>query len=128
MKDNNEVKANTKSANNVKLDLTNSTYNTSTKSSSINPNSELQCNLAIADKYHSDIRGQVAIMCEFCKQNGGSVNLKDANALWIEKFVDTGIYVQDLIEVSTHWIGKFNSPKGWKGIPSAELKQLLKRS
>ena len=124
MKDNNEVKANTKSANNVKLDLTNSTYNTSSKSSSINPNSELQCNLAIADKYSDKLRGQVAIMCELAKQNCGIVNFKQANALWIEQFVDTCIYVQDLVAVSTHLISKYNSPKGWKWIPSAELKQL----
>tara|TARA_R100000734_G_C3296627_1_gene87725 strand:+ start:105 stop:497 length:393 start_codon:yes stop_codon:yes gene_type:complete len=128
MKTNNkDVTANTQTATKVKLDLTKSTFNTSTKSSSINPNSRLIVDLDIAAKYAHELRGQVAIICELAKQNGGSVNLQEANDLWIEQFVDTGTYKQDLVEVSSHYLGLFNSAKGYKKIPSADLKQLLKR-
>ena len=128
MKDNNKVTANTQTATKVKLDLTKSTFDTSTKSSSISPNSRLIVDLDIAAKYSHKLRGQVAIICELAKQNGGSVSLQEANDLWIEQFVDTGVYSQDLVEVSTHYLGLFKRDKGYKNIPSAELKQLLKRT
>ena len=124
---NKDVKANTQIANKVKLDLSKSTFNTSTKSSSISPNSRLIVDLDIAAKYENDLRGQVAIICEIAKQNGGSFNLQEANDLWIEQFVDTGTYKQDLVEVSSHYLGLFKSSKGYKNIPSEDLKQLLRR-
>ena len=125
---NKDVKANTQIANKVKLDLSKSTFNTSTKSSSISPNSKLIVDLDIAAKYAKKLRGQVAIICELAKQNGGSVNLQEANDLWIEQFVDTGTYEQDLVQVSSHYIGLFKSDKGYKKIPSEDLKKLLNRT
>ena len=112
-------------ANGVTLDLTKSTFNTSTKSSSINPNSRLVIDLDIAKKYASEFKGQVGIMCELAEQNGGSVNLQEANDLWISQFVNTKVFKQDLVQVAGHYIGLFNSPKGYKQIPSADLKKLI---
>ena len=112
-------------ANGVTLDLTKSTFNTSTKSSSINPNSRLVIDLDIAKKYASEFKGQVAIICELAEQNGGSVNLQEANDLWITQFVNTKVFKQDLVQVAGHYIGLFNSPKGYKQIPSADLKKLI---
>ena len=64
-------------------------------------------------------------MCELAEQNGGSVNLQEANELWITQFVNTGVFKQDLVQVSGHYIGRFNSLKGYKQIPSADLKKLI---
>tara|TARA_R100000458_G_scaffold373_1_gene295 strand:- start:169 stop:582 length:414 start_codon:yes stop_codon:yes gene_type:complete len=112
-------------ANGLTLDLTKGSFNTSTKSSSINPNSKLIINLEIAKKYAHKLSGQMGIICTIAEQNNGSVNFVEANELWITQFVDTGIYSQDLITVVSHYRGRFNSPKGYKQIPSADLKKLI---
>ena len=115
----------TAKANGITLDLTKGSFNTSTKSSSINPNSKLVINLEIAKKYASKLNGQMGIICALAEQNGGSVNFQEANNLWISEFVDTGVYTQDLLTVVSHYRGRFNSPKGYKQIPSADLKKLI---
>jgi len=115
----------TAKANGITLDLTKSSFNTSTKSSSINPNSKLVINLEVAKKYSHKLSGQLGIICALAEQNGGSVNFQEANDLWISEFVDNGVYTQDLITVVSHYRGRFNSPKGYKQIPSADLKKLI---
>ena len=112
-------------ASGLTLDLTKGSFNTSTKSSSINPNSKLVINLEIAKKYKTELIGQMGIICAIGEQNNGSVNFQEANDLWISKFVDTGVYTQDLITVVSHYRGRFNSPKGYKQIPSDDLKKLI---
>jgi len=112
-------------ANGITLDLTKGSFNTSTKSSSINPNSKLVINLEIAKKYAHKLSGQMGIICSLAEQNNGSVNFQEANELWITQFVDTGVYTQDLITVVGHYRGRFNSPKGYKQIPSTDLKKLI---
>ena len=112
-------------ASGITLDLTKGSFNTSTKSSSINPNSKLVIDLEIAKKYSHKLNGQMGSICTIAEQNNGSVNFVEANELWITQFVDTGIYTQDLITVVSHYRGRFNSPKGYKQIPSTDLKKLI---
>jgi len=112
----------------IALDTSNSSFNTSTKSSSINPNSKLSTVSAIAKKYAHKFNGQMGIIFTMLEQNDWSVNLQEANELWITRYVDTGIYTQDLITVVNHYRGVFGSKRGYKQIPSEDLRQLLKIS
>ena len=112
----------------IALDTSNSSFNTSTKSSSINPNSKLSTVSAIAKKYAHKFNGQMGIIFTMLEQNDWSVNLQEANELWITMYVDTGIYTQDLITVVNHYRGVFGSKRGYKQIPSEDLRQLLKIS
>ena len=112
----------------IALDTSNSSFNTSTKSSSINPNSKLSTVSSIAKKYAHKFNGQMGIIFTMLEQNDWSVNLQEANELWITRYVDTGIYTQDLITVVNHYRGLFSSKRGYKQIPSEDLRQLLKIS
>ena len=107
------------------LDTSKSSFNTSTKSSSVNPNSILSTVGSIAKKYAHKFNGQLGIVFTILEQNDWKVNLQKANELWISKYVDTGIYTQDLITVVNHYRGVFNSKRGYKQIPSEDLRQLL---
>jgi|TARA_R110002012_G_scaffold115800_1_gene262779 hypothetical protein len=112
----------------IALDTSKGSFNTSTKSSSINPNSKLSTVGSIAKKYSHKFNGQMGIIFTMLEQNDWSVNLQQANELWISLYVDTGIYEQDLITVVNHYRGVFNSKRGYKQIPSEDLRQLLKIS
>ena len=112
----------------IALDTSKGSFNTSTKSSSINPNSKLSTVGSIAKKYAHKFNGQMGIILTMLEQNDWSVNLQQANELWISLYVDTGIYEQDLITVVNHYRGVFNSKRGYKQIPSEDLRQLLKIS
>ena len=109
----------------ITLDTSKSSFNTSTKSSSVNPNSILSTVGSIAKKYAHKFNGQLGIVFTILEQNDWKVNLQKANELWISKYVDTGIYTQDLITVVNHYRGVFNSKRGYKQIPSEDLRQLL---
>jgi hypothetical protein len=109
----------------IALDTSKGSFNTSTKSSSINPNSKLSSVSSIAKKYAHKFNGQMGIIFTMLEQNDWSVNLQEANELWITMYVDTGIYTQDLITVINHYRGLFSSKRGYKQIPSEDLKQLL---
>ena len=109
----------------ITLDTSKSSFNTSTKSSSVNPNSILGTVGSIAKKYAHKFNGQLGIVFTILEQNDWKVNLQKANELWISKYVDTGIYTQDLITVVNHYRGVFNSKRGYKQIPSEDLRQLL---
>ena len=112
----------------IALDTSKGSFNTSTKSSSIDPNSKLSTVSSIAKKYTNKFSGQMGIIFTMLEQNDWSVNLQEANELWITRYVDTGIYTQDLITVVNHYRGVFNSKRGYKQIPSEDLRQLLKIS
>ena len=109
----------------ISLDTSKGSFNTSTKSSSINPNSKLSSVSSIAKKYAHKFNGQMGIILSMLEQNDWSVNLQEANELWITRYVDTGIYTQDLITVVNHYRGLFSSKRGYKQIPREDLKQLL---
>ena len=109
----------------IALDTSKGSFNTSTKSSSINPNSKLSSVSSIAKKYAHKFNGQMGIIFTMLEQNDWSVNLQEANELWITMYVDTGIYTQDLITVINHYRGLFSSKRGYKQIPREDLKQLL---
>tara|TARA_R100001143_G_scaffold52901_1_gene48197 strand:- start:62 stop:472 length:411 start_codon:yes stop_codon:yes gene_type:complete len=112
----------------IALDTSKGSFNTSTKSSSIDPNSKLSTVSSIAKKYTNKFSGQMGIIFTMLEQNDWSVNLQQANELWISLYVDTGIYTQDLITVVNHYRGVFGSKRGYKQIPSEDLRQLLKIS
>ena len=112
----------------IALDTSKGSFNTSTKSSSIDPNSKLSTVSSIAKKYTNKFSGQMGIIFTILEQNEWSVNLQQANELWITLYVDTGIYTQDLITVVNHYRGVFGSKRGYKQIPSEDLRQLLKIS
>jgi len=112
----------------IALDTSKSSFNTSTKSSSINPNSKLSTVGAIAKKYAHKFNGQMGIIFTMLEQNDWTVNLQEANELWITRYVDKGPYTQDLITVVNHYRGVFSSKRGYKQIPSEDLRQLLKIS
>tara|TARA_Y100001951_G_C11066153_1_gene143509 strand:+ start:121 stop:531 length:411 start_codon:yes stop_codon:yes gene_type:complete len=112
----------------IALDTSKGSFNTSTKSSSIDPNSKLSTVSSIAKKYTNKFSGQMGIIFTMLEQNDWSVNLLQANELWISLYVDTGIYTQDLITVVNHYRGVFGSKRGYKQIPSEDLRQLLKIS
>jgi len=112
----------------IALDTSKGSFNTSTKSSSIDPNSKLSTVSSIAKKYTNKFSGQMGIIFTMLEQNDWSVNLQQANELWISLYVDTGIYEQDLITVVNHYRGVFGSKRGYKQIPSEDLRQLLKIS
>ena len=112
----------------IALDTSKGSFNTSTKSSSIDPNSKLSTVSSIAKKYTNKFSGQMGIIFTMLEQNEWSVNLQQANELWISMYVDTGIYTQDLITVVNHYRGVFSSKRGYKQIPSEDLRQLLKIS
>ena len=109
----------------IALDTSKGSFNTSTKSSSIDPNSKLSTVSSIAKKYTNKFSGQMGIIFTMLEQNDWSVNLQQANELWISLYVDTGIYTQDLITVVNHYRGVFGSKRGYKKIPSEDLRQLL---
>ena len=109
----------------IALDTSKGSFNTSTKSSSIDPNSKLSTVSSIAKKYTNKFSGQMGIIFTMLEQNDWSVNLQQANELWISLYVDTGIYTQDLITVVNHYRGVFSSKRGYKQIPSEDLRQLL---
>ena len=109
----------------IALDTSKGSFNTSTKSSSIDPNSKLSTVSSIAKKYTNKFSGQMGIIFTMLEQNDWSVNLQQANELWISMYVDTGIYTQDLITVVNHYRGVFSSKRGYKQIPSEDLRQLL---
>ena len=112
----------------IALDTSKGSFNTSTKSSSIDPNSKLSTVGSIAKKYTNKFSGQMGIIFTMLEQNEWSVNLQQANELWISLYVKTGIYEQDLITVVNHYRGVFSSKRGYKKIPSEDLRQLLKIS
>ena len=112
----------------IALDTSKGSFNTSTKSSSIDPNSKLSTVSSIAKKYTNKFSGQMGIIFTMLEQNEWSVNLQQANELWISLYVKTGIYTQDLITVVNHYRGVFGSKRGYKQIPSEDLRQLLKIS
>ncbi len=112
----------------IALDTSKGSFNTSTKSSSIDPNSKLSTVSSIAKKYAHKFNGQMGIIFTMLEQNDWTVNLQEANELWITRYVDKGPYTQDLITVVNHYRGVFSSKRGYKQIPSEDLRQLLKIS
>ena len=112
----------------ITLDTSKCSFNTSTKSSTVSPNAKLSTVGSIAKKYAHKFSGQLGIIFTMLEQNDWSVNLQQANELWITQYVKTGIYEQDLIIVVNHYRGVFNSKRGYKQIPSEDLRQLLKIS
>ena len=109
----------------ITVDPTKSKFNTASKSSAINPNSKLVCDPQLATKYAHKFNGQLGIVLDMLEQNGSSLNMQDANDYWITNYVDTGVYTQDLVTVVSHYRGVFNSKKGYKQIPSEELRKLI---